>query len=85
VAAAVQGGVEKQVDSGVAVFRLWLLPVLDQARDRAIDFDRQAGRLGLIPGEALLRNVPPTDDLRQRMDAQQLGLIALGQRAKGHA
>ena len=82
--APMQGGIEEQVDPCVAVLGLKLLGELDQAGDRAIHLDRETGRLGLIPREILGRGVPPAHDLRGAMETQQLGLIALGERAQDH-
>jgi hypothetical protein len=83
-ASTVQCRVEEQVDAGVAVARLGLLPELDQAGDRAVHHDRQARRLRLIPRETLVRGVPPARHLRGRMDAAQLRLVAAGQWTQGH-
>jgi hypothetical protein len=68
-AATVERGIDEQVDRGVAVLRLELLGELDQARDRTVGLDREAGRLGLLPWEVRLRGVPPADDLGSFVDA----------------
>jgi hypothetical protein len=55
-------------------WRYWgieLLAELDHARDIAIDLDRQAGHVGLVPREALVGQVPPARDLRRLVDAAQ--------------
>src|SRR6267143_1613519 len=69
----------------MAVLRLAFLRELDQTRDRAVNLDRQAGRLRVVPREALGRDVPPADDLGAPADAEQLGLVTLGEWAQGHA
>ena len=81
-AATVQRRVQEQVDPRAAVLRLVLLGELEQARDRAVNLDRQAGRLGLVPGKRLVRNVPPAHHLRRGVDAAQLGLVTGGERTQ---
>ena len=68
VAAAVQRRVEEQVDPGVAVFRLGLLPVLDQPCNCTVDLDRETRRLWLIERELLLRQIPPAGDAGRAVD-----------------
>ena len=79
-----QRGIQEEVDRRVAVAGLGLLAVLDQARDRAIDLDRQAGGLGLVgPREALDWRTPPARDLWGAVYTRQLGLILRSEGAEG--
>ena len=67
--------IEKHIDSGVAVLWLGLLRELDEARDLAIHLHGQPSGLGLFPGEALGRRIPPSHDLWRTVDSQQLRFI----------
>jgi hypothetical protein len=80
---AVQRGIEEQVDRRVTVFGRLLLPELDHARHRAVDFDRQAGRLRLVaPWKPLVGHIPPAHHIGRAVDPQQRGLVGLGDRTK---
>jgi hypothetical protein len=68
----------------VAVLGLELLGELDHAGHRAVDLDRQAGRLGLVEREALVGEIPPARDLRRLVDAAQLRLVFRCQRPQDH-
>src|SRR5919197_704506 len=61
---------------------LRLLRELDHASHRAVDLDRPAGRGRLVPREPLGGLVPPAQHLGGAVDAQQLGLVAGGERAQ---
>ncbi len=80
---SVQRGIEKQIDRRVAVFGRGLLIELDHAGDRAVNLDRQTGRLRLVaPRESLVGNIPPVDNRGRAVDAQQLGLVGLDERTQ---
>ena len=71
---------EEDVDAGVAVLRLVLLPVLDAARDLALDLDHERRRVV----ELGLRS-PPARDLGLAEDLEQPRLVRRGDRPEGHA
>ena len=63
-AAAVESGIEEQVDARVPVLGLELLAELDQSGDRAVHLDHQTGRAGVVgQRKALVGLVPPARDL----------------------
>ena len=81
-AAAVEYGIEENVDSCMAISRLLLLPELHHAGDPAFDLDRETDRLRLVgEREVVLGHAPPAADLRRRVDPPQLRYVPLLERA----